>query len=465
MQRIVVAAVAAFVLTVTPLAFASQSRGATSGTTPSSNVVVIPGFSPPTYAPYYGIPALPTSAPELSTYHFSQLAAGQVTAAALQPYDTAILYGIRWSDLSASAQQVVDQFAETHKVVIWDADDTGSQSYSTFIHPFSTTASGENGHSNDSVVSFPGGNDFLASNDSKSPYYLDPNQLVTDRNMLNDMSAMKTGTSGWTAALVAANKNIPNGGWPVAWAYGNVGDQTGMTIYSGIDADAFEDNLSPNYAVKELALDLAAPFREAPKTGCAPNCPPPPPPPPPPKGGGGSGGGSTYASCVLSPAVPTHWVHGRVTITLKTSVAAGITGKIVVGRRHVLAGTRERHPGLLRMHVHTRRLRSNHATHLHAIVYFHGRRACTRTFRLKVDNRKPRLLRFSHKSLAHANLISLRVSERSSMQVVARHFHRRAVLIAPHRTVLVHLPRRVKRAKLVLRDRAGNVIVRRLRWR
>jgi hypothetical protein len=157
-------------------------------------------------------------------------------------------------------------------------------------------------------------------------------------------------------------------------------------------------------------------------------------------------------------------VHGKVTVTLDTSVAAGITGRIVIGRGHVLARTRERAQGVLRMHVHTRHLRSNHAAHLRAMVFVKGRRACVEHFRLKVDNRKPRLLRFSTRRLAHANLVTLRVSERSAMRIVARHFHRRTVLIAAHRTVEVHLPRRVRRAKLVLRDRAGNVRVRRLHW-
>lgn len=463
MAKIVVAAAAALVLALTPLAFAAQGDGATPAARPSSNVVVVPGFSPPPYAPYYGIPTLPTTAPQLASYHFSQLATAQVTAAALQPYDTAILYGLRWSDLSAASQQAIDRFAQTHKVLIWDSDDTGPQSYASFIHPFSTSASGENGRPNSSVVSFPGGNDFLASDDPPSPYYLDPSQLVTDRNMINDMSAMAIGTPGWTPGLEAANKNIPNGGWVLAWAYGDVADHTGLVVYSGIDADAFTDALSPNYSIRELQLELAAPFLETPQTGCAPNCQPPPPPPP---GGGGSGSGPrTYASCTIAPAAPTHWVHGRLTVTVKTSVAAGISGKILVGKRRVLAAGREHRAGLLRLRLHTRRLRSNHTTRLMAVVYVDGRQACARSFRLKVDNTRPRLLLLSSTRLAGGNLLRIRVSERASLQIVAPRYHLRTVLVASRRTVEIHLPLRVTRAKLVLRDRAGNVLVRRLRWR
>ena len=454
-----VAAVVATALVLVLVAGAAQSHGATAGTVTSSNVVVIPGFSPPTYPGYTGVPALPVGASELSGYHFSQLGAAQVTTAALQPYDTVILYGLRWSDLSAGAQQAIDSFATTHKVLIWDSDDTGSQNYSTFVHPFSTSASGENGHPNDSVVSFPGGNDFLASNVASSPYYLDPNQLVTDRNMINDMSAMALGTAGWTPGLVAANKNIPNGGWVLAWAYGDVGNHTGLVVYSGIDADAFSDQLSPNYAIKELALELSAPFSEAPVSGCAPNCQPPPPPPAPKSGGG------TYASCGFAPPVPSHWVHGNVAIGMKTSVAAGISGKVLTNSGHVLASARERRQGVLRMVLRTRKLRSNHASALRAVVYVQGRQACTRTFRLKVDNVPPRLLMVSSARTGSADVLSVRVGESAFLSVRARGMKkRRPVLVAARRLVTLHLPRSVRVATLVVRDRAGNVVARRVSW-
>ena len=53
-----------------------------------------------------------------------------------------LLYGIRWSDIPPSGQAAINGFAQTHKVLIWDADSTGSQQWTTFIHPFSDTASG-----------------------------------------------------------------------------------------------------------------------------------------------------------------------------------------------------------------------------------------------------------------------------------------------------------------------------------
>ena len=52
-----------------------------------------------------------------------------------------------------------------------------------------------------------------------------------------------------------------------------IGNHTGLTIYSGLDADAINDRqLNPNDEITELALQLEAPFRTTPDTACAPNC-------------------------------------------------------------------------------------------------------------------------------------------------------------------------------------------------
>jgi hypothetical protein len=426
---------------------------------------VIPGFAPPAYPGFYGVPALPVGASQLAAYHFSQLPASHATASALSSYDTVILYGIRWSDVPASAQAAIDAFAETHKVLIWDSDDTGDQNYSTFIHPFSDQASGENfeGKPNDSVVSFPKGTDFLASDNPSSPYYLDPNQLVTDRDEIKDMSAMTTGTKNWVPALIAANAKIPKGGWPIAWSYGVIGNHTGMTVYSGLDADAFGNSqLNPNNAIKELALQLQAQFHTTPDASCAPNC----------KlsgggGGGGGGGGSgppkQYAACSLEK-VPTRWVHGRVPITLKASVAAGITGRVLAPSGRLLASGNES-GDLIHLGVKTRLLRTNHASRLRAIVYFNGQPACSTSFRLKVDNTRPRLLFLHTTTDGRLRLTSFKVSEKSQMRIEGGGSkYRRWVGISGHRVINALLSLHVHKARLIVRDRAGNTIVRKLVW-
>jgi hypothetical protein len=80
-----------------------------------------------------------------------------------------------------------------------------------------------------------------------------------------------------------------------------------------------------------------------------------------------------------------------------------------------------------------------------------------------VDNVKPRLLLLSTTGTG-VHLLTLSVSELSSMSIVGRNVHRRPVLIAARRTIRVHLSASVRTARLILTDRAGNTLVRRLVW-
>ena len=136
----------------------------------------------------------------------------------------------------------------------------------------STVSSGQSqgtDSTRESVVYFLKRGDFLASSNPKSLYYLNPTQLVRDHDELNDMNAIKAGTAHWRPALLAANDAVDPAAWPIAWSYGVIGDHTGMTIYSGLDADAFPTNEVLNNDRKELALDLAAPFLSTP-AACSP---------------------------------------------------------------------------------------------------------------------------------------------------------------------------------------------------
>ena len=448
-SRILIGAGVGLVLAAVILGLPSRSRGAATATQASSNVVVIPGFAPAAYPGTQGVPPLPVSSPQLAAYHFSQLAPSQVTSSALAGYDTVVLYGIRWSDLSGTAQAAINAFASTRKVVIWDADDTGAQNYASFIQPFSTLASGGHGLPGASVVTYPTGADFLASDMASSPYFLDPQQLVSNPHMINHMSVMRTGTVNWAPGLKAANRSIPLGGWVVAWTYGTIRDHTGLLVYSGIDADAFTANLSPNYAVKELALDLAAPFSRTPAP-CGPTCQPP----------SGGGVGTPYAAC--NPKAPKHWVHGRVHVAVKTSVAAGITARIITGSGRILASGPES-GDLVRLVVRTKKLPSNRTARLRAVVFVNGQKACVAPFRLKVDNTRPRFLRLATRG-GSPHLAYMRVSERVTLRIVAAHVHRRRVLIAARKSITLHLPTSVRRARLILTDRAGNTVKRRLVW-
>lgn len=453
LARILVAGLAALVISGALLEHPAHSRGAGGGGNPSSNVAVVPGFAPQHYKGNSGVPPLPVTWSGVAKYHFTQLPIASVTAAALQKYDTVILYGTLWSDIPSAGQAAIDEFAAKHKVVIWDSDATGAQTYSNFVHPFSTLSSGQGyeGKPSDSVVYFPTGVDFLASSNTASPYYLDPTQLVHDKDELNDMNAMKSGTSNWRPALLAANHGIPAGAWPIAWSYGVIGDHTGMTIYSGLDADAFPTQEKLNNDRKELALDLAAPFRATPDS-CAPNCKLP-----------SAGPSHVFAACNFAK-VGRHWRHGRVPVVLQTSLAAGITAKIVTHSGRVLARGSEGAGELVPLVIPTNKLPANRSSRLRAQVFVNGQKACTNPFQLvKANKGRPRLMLLAT-SNGRRKQLTLRVNETSAMKVVARHVHWRTNRILAHKVRQFSIPSSVRKARLVLRDRAGHTLTRKLAW-
>jgi hypothetical protein len=160
---------------VGPAAGAVQSSDAAQ---PSSRVAVVPGFEAPVYAGRNGLAPFPAGEAALQGYKFAQMRPGSLSPGALQEYDTIVLYGQRWSDLPAAAKTAINEFARTGKVIIWDADSTGGQTYGSFLKPFSTLASGEDGVTSGSVVAFPSAANPLASDDPASPLYLDPRALV-----------------------------------------------------------------------------------------------------------------------------------------------------------------------------------------------------------------------------------------------------------------------------------------------
>lgn len=419
-------------------------------------MAVVPGFAPPAYPGSSGVPPLPVNL--FPKYTFSELAADAVTPAALQNYDTVILYGIRWSDFSGSAQAAINAFAATNKVVIWDADATGAQDYSSFVHPFSTVSSGQSAGTNstrESVVYFLKRGDFLASSSPKSPYYLDPTQLVRDHDELNDMNAIKAGTAQWRPALLAANDAIDPAAWPIAWSYGVIGDHTGMTIYSGLDADAFPTNEVMNNDRKELALELAAPFRSTP-AACSPTC-----------GLGSSPATNPFASCEVLK-LPRHWTHGRLPLVLKTSDAAKISAQILNRSGDVLA-TGPAAGGLVPLVLPTANL-PNATNRLRAQVLVHGAPACTNRFQLaKASSGRLRilLLATSRDPIVHEpdqlDLLTLRASEASSLTIVAPHYQRTRTIEAS-KVVRFSVPLKVRKATVTLRDRDGRTVTRSVRW-
>ena len=474
----------AFVVFVAVLAaFGALSGGAFAGS--STNVAVVPGFGAPVYPGYFGVPGFPASAPELASYRFTPVGSSGLSSVELQGFDTVVLYGLQWSTLSPSAQHAINTFAKTGKVIIWDADSTGPQSYSSFVHPFSTRASGEYGAKAGAVVTYPTVADPLASAAPASPRYLDPSALVASTHLIGHMSVMNPGAPDWAPGLIAQNASIPGGGWVLAWGYGDTGNHTGMLVYSGLDADAFTDPVKPNYAIKELQIELAAPFSNVPDESCAPGCAPPPVGSAQGgtgggsagggTGGGGSGSGSgggtggggtgTYAQCSLARPAPRGWVHGTVSLLVKTSVATGLQVRVLApGGGRLASGNRIGKAGRYALRVNTRRLRSNRATRLLVVVEVGAGRACSLPVRLNVDNVTPRLFPVTVRRVLADVDVAVRVSEKSTLTVVMGKRSRR-LLVPAHRLVHVTLPATGTLVRVTARDRAGNTATRHIRLR
>ena len=267
------------------------------------------------------------------------------------------------------------------------------------------------------------------------------------------MNAMKTGTKNWGPMLVATNANIKQG-WALAWSFGVIGNHTGMTIYSGLDTDAIDNTqLNPNDEITELALQLKAQFRTTPDPTCASNC-----------SGPSQGIKETKASCKLAKRVSSHWVHGRVSIWLKCGPATGVTASAVVPSSETVLASGKEQRGLIHLRVHTRLLPTNHVSRL-AVAYVYNQQAQSIFFRLKVDNTPPRLLNLRTSSGGTGRLVSFRVSERSQMRIVGGgSTYRHWVKVGARRLIHVRLPGSLRHARLILRDRADNTLVRKLVW-
>lgn len=433
----------------------------------SSNVAVVPGFKAPTYPPFQGIPDFPASDPSLAQYHFTSVSGQSITSAAsLANYDTVVVYGARWTSMPQAARDAINAFALTGKVIIWDADGTAdqntSQDYSTFVHPFTEQASGETGlKKNGSVVTFTNGSDPLANSDPSSPLYLDPNVLKSSSDFVQDMSVITGSPSPWNVSISAKNAALPAGGWILAWAYGDVPNQTGMTVYSGFDADTFSDP-TPSFAqtaVKALANQLGASFNRTPAS-CAPNC----------SGGGGGGGGgtggggggtggggTTFAQCSFAKAPTKSWVHKTVVLSLKLPVATGLRGEIQDAAGKVLASAAATAAnGGLDVPLNTRTLPSNKASALNVVVFANQSKACTLATSLKVDNVAPKVVKKTFKKRGNAWFITVKPSEVVHVLVFSHNKLLKAAPTKGTKPVTIKITGAKTPTAVVLSDRAGN---------
>jgi hypothetical protein len=117
----------------------------------------------------------------------------------------------------------------------------------------------------------------------------------------------------------------------------------------------------------------------------------------------------------------------------------------------------------IRLRARTRPLRSNQVSRLRELVYVNGQKACSKSFRLKVDNTPRRLLSSARRPWGICTWRPFRVGEKSAIRIArsGQKYSHRAFIATP-RLISARLPGRVRHARLILR--AGNTVVRKLVW-
>jgi hypothetical protein len=183
-------------------------------------------------------------------------------------------------------------------------------------------------------------------------------------------------------------------------------------------------------------------------------------------GGGGtsSGGGSTFASCSLAHRPPTTWVHGHIPLVLKTSIAAGLTVRVETTSGKKLGAAVVPSKGRAQLDLDTHLLPSNKTSALKGVVYVNGVKACAVGTTLKVDNVPPKVLSFAVRGLSpHTNLV-IRASENVRISIQRAGHAITPTRAGGRRAIAIRLPSTGGTATVVLVDRAGNVVARKINW-
>jgi hypothetical protein len=157
-------------------------------------------------------------------------------------------------------------------------------------------------------------------------------------------------------------------------------------------------------------------------------------------------------------------VHGRVSIWLKCSPVRGIKAKVELTPSGPILAAGAQKNGLIRLRVQTRLMPTNHISRP-AVVYGNSQQTRSKFFQLKVDNTPPRLLNLRTSSNGSGRHVSFGVSEKAQMRIAGGGpTYRHWIRVAPHKVIHATLPGSLSHARLILRDRAGNIVMRKLAW-
>jgi hypothetical protein len=176
----------------------------------------------------------------LSSIAFTEMtAAGEVTAASLLPYDTAVLNmagTLSCSSDSLSPQSktdLVNFVADGKKLIIYDSE-CQTIDYSWLPYPFTTSNPGGLGAHGTLTIDE---NNTLSSNVPSSSYFIDTAHLSNDTDAVGDMNVMTTLNANWKRDMSGTNANSANGPVHTYAEYPATGSTHGLMIYNGLDQD------------------------------------------------------------------------------------------------------------------------------------------------------------------------------------------------------------------------------------
>jgi hypothetical protein len=95
-------------------------------------------------------------------------------------------------------------------------------------------------------------------------------------------------------------------------------------------------------------------------------------------------------------------------------------------------------------------------------IFVNAAKACTLSTSVRVDNARPRLRSWKLVRVGHRWRVTVRTSEAASVYVWARHTRLRLFHVRGGKTVSVLLRSTRKPTEIVLRDRAGNLVLTKL---
>ncbi len=200
---------------------------------------------------------------ELGDFNFAAMAPAAVSAASLDPYDTAVLnmasQGMQCNSSILSAAQQADIIAwvgSGRKLIIYDSECSTGVDYSWLPFSFETANPGATGTTGGTLTIVE--DNTLSSPDPVSPYYINTADVAASTDAVGDMNVMVTLDANWCIDMSGTNVLAITG--PVqTYAKYPTGTDVGLILYNGLDMDFL--SFAPNANLREIWVQqLQQPF-------------------------------------------------------------------------------------------------------------------------------------------------------------------------------------------------------------